>query len=127
MTLFETLFYYYTLFDESDDYVSMRKGIQELLDDAEYLKSLQHSVDSSVRLLSARIGGLESQLKNFDETEDIFNRNLKRGSGEIFWDFMSELGVSGGSMAICPIDQHNSVRKQDEEQTENILRTQKRK
>ena len=74
MTLFETLFYYYTLFDESDDYVSMRKGIQELLDDAEYLKSLQHSVDSSVRLLSARIGGLESQLKNFDETEDIFNR-----------------------------------------------------
>lgn len=40
MTLFETLFYYYTLFDESDDYVSMRKGIQELLDDAEYLKSL---------------------------------------------------------------------------------------
>lgn len=90
MTLFETLFYYYTLFDESDDYVSMRKGIQELLDDAECLKSLQHSV-------------------------------------EIFWYFMSELGVSGGSMAICPIDQHNSVRKQDEEQTENILRTQKRK
>lgn len=38
MTLFETLFYYYTLFGESDDYVSMRKGIQELLDDTEYLK-----------------------------------------------------------------------------------------
>lgn len=50
MTLFETLFYYYTLFGESDDYVSMRKGIQELLDDAEYLKSLQHSVDSSVNV-----------------------------------------------------------------------------
>lgn len=50
MTIFETLFYYYTLFDESDDYVSMRKGIQELLDDAEYLKSLQHSVDSSVNV-----------------------------------------------------------------------------
>ena len=45
MTLFETLFYYYTLFGESDDYVSMRKGIQELLDDIEYLKSLQHSVN----------------------------------------------------------------------------------
>lgn len=87
----------------------------------------QRNDEQQLRLLSARIGGLESQLKNFDETEDIFNRNLKRGSGEIFWDFMSELGVSGGSMAICPIDQHNSVRKQDEEQTENILRTPKKK
>lgn len=50
MTLFETLFYYYTLFDESVSYDAMKRGVKELLLDSEYLKSLQHSVDSSVNV-----------------------------------------------------------------------------
>lgn len=50
MTLFETLFFYYTLFGNDCDYNKMRKGISELLRDEQYLKSLQHSVDSSVNV-----------------------------------------------------------------------------
>lgn len=50
MTLFETLFYYYTLFETNTNYEKMREGIKELLDDKEYLRSLQHSVDSSVNV-----------------------------------------------------------------------------
>lgn len=50
MTLFETLFYYYTLFGDNCNYDAMKKGIQELLKDPEYLKSLQTSVDSSVHV-----------------------------------------------------------------------------
>lgn len=50
MTLFETLFYYYTLFENNTNYEKMREGIKELLDDKEYLRSLQHSVDSSVNV-----------------------------------------------------------------------------
>lgn len=50
MTLFETLFYYYTLFGESNDYELMKCGIIDLLQDEQYLKSLQHSVDSSVNV-----------------------------------------------------------------------------
>ncbi len=50
MTLFESLFYYYTLFPENYDVNKMKKGVQELLEDSEYLQSLQHSVDSSVNV-----------------------------------------------------------------------------
>ena len=50
MTLFETLFYYYTLFEDNNDYTLMRQGIENLLKDEQYLKSLQHSVDSSVNV-----------------------------------------------------------------------------
>ena len=50
MTLFETLFFYYTLYKKPCNYEKMRKGIQELLEDEEYLRSLQHSVDSSVNV-----------------------------------------------------------------------------
>lgn len=51
MTLFETLFYYYTLFQNTDTKCEkMAKGVEELLQDQEYLKSLQHSVDSSTNV-----------------------------------------------------------------------------
>ena len=50
MTLFETLFYYYALFGDHYEYDEMRRGIEELLADEQYLKSLQHSVDSSVNV-----------------------------------------------------------------------------
>lgn len=50
MTLFETLFYYFTLFDKKTDMEKMHRGVDELLKDEEYLKSLQHSVDSSVNV-----------------------------------------------------------------------------
>lgn len=50
MTLFETLFYYYTLFEKNFDINMMRQGIKELLRDAEYLESLQYTVDSSFRV-----------------------------------------------------------------------------
>ena len=40
MTLFETLFYYYTLFPDEFDLEKMKVGIQELLEDQEYLHSL---------------------------------------------------------------------------------------
>ena len=50
MTLFETLFYYFTLFDTKTDMEKMHRGVDELLKDEEYLKSLQHSVDSSVNV-----------------------------------------------------------------------------
>lgn len=49
MTLFETLFFYYTLF-ENPEYDKMKRGIFELLKDEQYLRSLQHSVDSSVNV-----------------------------------------------------------------------------
>ena len=50
MTLLETLFYYFTLFDKKTDMEKMHRGVDELLKDEEYLKSLQHSVDSSVNV-----------------------------------------------------------------------------
>ena len=50
MTLFETLFYYYTLFGQKKEYNIMRNGIESLLRDEGYLQSLQHSVDSSVNV-----------------------------------------------------------------------------
>lgn len=51
MTLFETLFYYFTCFDNATvSNFEMKKGVTELLQDEEYLKSLQHSVDSSVNV-----------------------------------------------------------------------------
>lgn len=48
MTLFETLFYYFTLFET--DLKLAKRGVEELLKDEAYLKSLQHSVDSSVNV-----------------------------------------------------------------------------
>ena len=50
MTLFETLFYYYSLFQEEFPLSQIRQGVNELLADEEYLRSLQHSVDSSVNV-----------------------------------------------------------------------------
>lgn len=50
MTLFETLFYYYSLFHEEFPLSQIRQGVNELLADEEYLRSLQHSVDSSVNV-----------------------------------------------------------------------------
>lgn len=51
MTLFETLFYYFTCFDKTSvSNLEMKKGVVELLQDEEYLRSLQHSVDSSVNV-----------------------------------------------------------------------------
>ena len=51
MTLFETLFYYFACFDNSivSDH-EMKNGVEELLQDEEYLRSLQYSVDSSVNV-----------------------------------------------------------------------------
>ncbi len=51
MTLFETLFYYYTLFRKESDAGLMKKGVDELLCDKEYLASLQYTVDSSSRVM----------------------------------------------------------------------------
>ena len=50
MTLFETLFYYYTLFPEEFCLLKIKNGIKELLADESYLRSLQSSVDSSVNV-----------------------------------------------------------------------------
>lgn len=50
MTLFETLFYYYTLFPKNFNLEKIRAGIYELLEDKNYLESLQNSVDSSVNV-----------------------------------------------------------------------------
>ncbi len=52
MTLFETLFYYYTLFEDGKVYTNqvIRGGIESLLEDKQYLQSLQHAVDSSVNV-----------------------------------------------------------------------------
>ena len=51
MTLYETLFYYYSLFGECDiSDKEIARGVEELLSDEEYLRSLQHSVDSSTNV-----------------------------------------------------------------------------
>lgn len=50
MTLFETLFYYYTLFPEEFCLLKIKNGIKDLLVDESYLRSLQSSVDSSVNV-----------------------------------------------------------------------------
>lgn len=50
MTLFETFFYFYTLFPDDYDIKKIRRGTDELLVDEKYMKSLQHSVDSSVNV-----------------------------------------------------------------------------
>lgn len=50
MTLFETLFYYYTLFPQNYNINKIREGIYELLEDKNYLESLQNSIDSSVNV-----------------------------------------------------------------------------
>ncbi len=70
MTLFETLFYYYTLFPENFNMSEIRNGIQELLKDESYLKSLQHSVDSSVNVKNR----FEKVKLKYEEIADV-NRN----------------------------------------------------
>lgn len=68
MTLFETLFYYFTCFDKiSVSNLEMKKGVVELLQDEEYLRSLQHSVDSSVNV-KKRFGKVKEKYK------EIINR-----------------------------------------------------
>lgn len=48
MTLFETLFYYYTLFGQKKEYSNNAKRHRKSVEG--YLQSLQHSVDSSVNV-----------------------------------------------------------------------------
>lgn len=67
MTLFETLFFYYTLFGETREYATIRKGIESLLCDEEYLQSLQHSVDSSVHVKTRFIKVIEK----YEEIADV--------------------------------------------------------
>ena len=68
MTLFETLFYYFTCFDKTSvSNLEMKKGVVELLQDEEYLRSLQHSVDSSVNV-KKRFGKVKEKYK------EIINR-----------------------------------------------------
>lgn len=67
MTLFETLFYYYALFDDGNiSYGEMARGIDELLLDEEYLRSLQHSVDSStnVKIRFGKVFGKYKEINN---------------------------------------------------------------
>jgi hypothetical protein len=68
MTLFETLFYYYTLFPPDFDLTKIEAGIKELLLDDSYLRSLQHSVDSSVNVKN-RFEKVENKYK------EILNAN----------------------------------------------------
>ena len=65
MTLFETLFYYFNKTSVSN--LEMKKGVVELLQDEEYLRSLQHSVDSSVNV-KKRFGKVKEKYK------EIINR-----------------------------------------------------
>ena len=67
MTLFETLFFYYTLFGETRENATIRKGIESLLCDEEYLQSLQHSVDSSVHVKTRFIKVIEK----YEEIADV--------------------------------------------------------
>ena len=68
MTLFETLFYYFTCFDKTSvSNLEMKKGVVELLQDEEYLRSLQHSADSSVNV-KKRFGKVKEKYK------EIINR-----------------------------------------------------
>ena len=68
MTLFETLFYYFTCFDKTSvSNLEMKKGVVELLQDEEYFRSLQHSVDSSVNV-KKRFGKVKEKYK------EIINR-----------------------------------------------------
>ena len=68
MTLFETLFYYFTCFDKTSvSKKKKKKGVVELLQDEEYLRSLQHSVDSSVNV-KKRFGKVKEKYK------EIINR-----------------------------------------------------
>lgn len=67
MTLFETLFFYYTLFGETREYAMIRKGVESLLCDEEYLQSLQHSVDSSVHVKTRFIKVIEK----YEEIADV--------------------------------------------------------
>ena len=68
MTLFETLFYYFTCFDKTSvSNLEMKKGVVELLQDEEYLRSLQHSVDSSFNV-KKRFGKVKEKYK------EIINR-----------------------------------------------------
>ena len=68
MTLFETLFYYFTCFDKTSvSNLEMKKGVVELLQDEEYLRCLQHSVDSSVNV-KKRFGKVKEKYK------EIINR-----------------------------------------------------
>ena len=68
MTLFDTLFYYFTCFDKTSvSNLEMKKGVVELLQDEEYLRSLQHSVDSSVNV-KKRFGKVKEKYK------EIINR-----------------------------------------------------
>lgn len=68
MTLFETLFYYYTLFPENYATDKMRLGIEELLKDEEYLRSLQHSVDSSVNVKKR----FQKVIEKYKEITDVY-------------------------------------------------------
>ena len=68
MTLFETLFYYFTCFDKTSvSNLEMKKGVVELLQDEEYLRSLQHSVDSSVNVK-----------KRFGKVKEKYNEIINR-------------------------------------------------
>ena len=67
MTLFETLFYYYTLFENRKEYSVMRSGIESLLRDKDYLQSLQHSVDSSVNVKNR----FEKVIRKYEEIVNV--------------------------------------------------------
>lgn len=73
MTLFESLFYYYTLFgDNKSTYGEMSSGISQLLLDEEYLWSLQHSVDSStnVKIRFGKVIEKYKEISNAQKSQD---------------------------------------------------------
>ncbi len=73
MTLFETLFYYFTCFENKKiTNFEMKKGVDELLQDKEYLNSLQHSVDSSVNV-KKRFGKVKQKYKEIMNGKGIEN------------------------------------------------------
>lgn len=66
MTLFESLFYYFSLFETDISNEKMKKGVSELLRDEEYLRSLQHSVDSSVNVKKR----FQKVIQKYEEIKD---------------------------------------------------------
>lgn len=75
MTLFETLFYFFTLVYKDKNYNNSEKAVKELLGDAEYLRSLQHSVDSSVNV-NLRFAKVRNKFREIYHVESATNQRI---------------------------------------------------
>lgn len=73
MTLFESLFWYFTLVEEKELYTEASiTGVEELLTDEEYLDSLQYSVDRTSSV-ETRFRKVEDKIKEISDAQTVGN------------------------------------------------------